>query len=147
MEAGRPMDVLVAENVFGMKPCRFEYEGGISGIVTYWKCQHEDSRNCYPEDLGVVLLKYSAEDGINAAWAIVELMKTRPNTSDSYGFHGRSSCRSWTTGRSGPASFMEKRQTWKPWRKQRRSRSAGRRSRRVWCESSSKREIRLRKLQ
>lgn len=95
------MDVQVAGKVFGKKPCRFEYEGGISGIVTCWKCQHGSGENCYPEDLGVTLPEYSAEDGIKAAWSIVELMKGRPNTSDSYGF-------SWPV----ELSYLDDRQVW-----------------------------------
>ncbi len=98
MEAGRNMDALIAETVFGKKPCKFSMTGIIS-TLTIWKCEHQSAENCYPEDKGTCLESYSKE--MACAWKIAEIMKDRKNVSDSFGF-------SWPV----ELSFLDDRGVW-----------------------------------
>lgn len=98
MPAGRDLDALIAETVFGKKPCKYTVTGIIS-TLTIWQCEHQSASNCYPDDKGQCLEKYSEE--MWSAWKIAELLKLRENTSSSLGF-------SWPV----ELSYLDDRQVW-----------------------------------
>lgn len=73
--AGRDLDVRIARDVIGMKPCHFMITGRYSAWATVWECRCKTFGKCYPENKDAVdhshspLAKYS--ERLEAAWEVL----------------------------------------------------------------------------
>lgn len=72
MEADRELDVRIAHEVMGLRPCHFTVKGIYSAWATIWECRCETTSKCFPENQDAIdhghspLRKYSTQ--LEAAW-------------------------------------------------------------------------------
>lgn len=72
MEASRELDIKIARDVMGLRPCQFSVKAMFSAWATIWQCRCETTQKCYPENQDAVehghspLRKYSSQ--LEAAW-------------------------------------------------------------------------------
>lgn len=75
MGVNRDLDIKIASEVMGRRPCHFMVEGIYSAWATIWRCRCSTSEKCYPENQDAIdhahspLPKYS--DNLIAAWDIL----------------------------------------------------------------------------
>lgn len=75
MEASRELDVRIARDVMGLRPCQFSVKAMFSAWATVWQCRCETTLKCYPENPDAIehghspLAKYS--DNLLAAWDVL----------------------------------------------------------------------------
>lgn len=75
MEADRELDVRIAQEVMGLRPCHFTVEGIFSAWATIWRCRCATTQKCFPENEDAIthshspLRKYSTQ--LDAAWEVL----------------------------------------------------------------------------
>lgn len=72
MQAGKELDVLIAEKVMGLRRCKRTQTGSISAIMVMYECECGKIGECFDPDIPGPSL-YSTD--IAAAWEIVEKFK------------------------------------------------------------------------
>lgn len=72
MEADRDLDIRIARDVLGKKPCEFGIKARFSAWATMWSCNCPSTDKCYPSNPDAIndahspLAKYSLH--LDAAW-------------------------------------------------------------------------------
>jgi|SRR4029079_4158455 hypothetical protein len=75
MEASRELDVQIARDVMGLRPCHFMIDAMFSAWATAWRCRCATTHQCYPENKDAIehahspLRKYSSQ--LEAAWEVL----------------------------------------------------------------------------
>jgi hypothetical protein len=75
VEANRELDVRIAEEVMGLRPCHFLVEGIFSGWATIWRCRCATTHKCFPENQSAIDHSYSPlrkyTEQLEAAWEVL----------------------------------------------------------------------------
>lgn len=75
MPTNRELDVQIARDVMGRRPCQFSVGAMFSAWATVWQCRCETTNGCYPENQDAIdhghspLRKYT--DQLEAAWEVL----------------------------------------------------------------------------
>jgi hypothetical protein len=81
MEASRELDVRIAKEVMGLRPCHFTISAMFSAWATAWTCKCGGGGKCYPENKDAIdhdhspLPKYSKH--LDAAWDVLTKESSR----------------------------------------------------------------------
>ncbi len=81
MDSLRELDIRIASEVMGLRPCHFTQEARWSAWATSWRCRCATNEKCYPENESAIehphspLARYSTR--LDAAWEVLTGARSR----------------------------------------------------------------------